>query len=433
MNMKKLLYIVSIVLAAVACRKEAEQQTVVESLEVTGPATTRVHLIDGVNAVWNAGDKVSVFYNGGSNECWNYTGADGANKGTISHEGTSFRVGNGRFTALYPYDSNASMTGDVISTTVPALQEWAASSYSWGLLVSSTEDAALRFDYACTFVRLSLYGYGKVKSVTLKGGNNEPVSGPATVDISGSSPVSNHVSGATQTVTVKKSDDSVLATLGSEEFDIWIGLLPQSFSKGFVLTVTLESGNTEDINVSGPVTLNAGEVFCVHGYLAGLETITIDFVGKVNSFSPTLPPTSNLSQSEGTHTYDTGNGTYSLTFHPAYDASWYGYGYFDHADWGRSLLLGRKGGWIKLPVMTGYALFEAEYVAGSTSGRPFISDNASDPFNHMLSNQVSANTTGNTSYYMQVENPVKNKQYYLVVGAGNLLMKKLILRYVKKD
>ena len=430
--MKRFLYIIPILLLTAACNKEGGSERVVETLSVSSPDATRVHLVDGVNAVWNSGDKVSVFYNGGVNECWEYTGNDGAFKGSISHEGNTWRIGNGRFTALYPYDSNASISGEVLSTTVPAVQEWDPSSYGWALLVSSTDDASLQFSYACAFVRLSLSGLGKIRSVSLKGGNSEPLAGPVTVDISGSSLQTAYGSGATKEITVKKADNSVLASLGTSETDLWFGLLPGTFDKGLVLTVTLESGNTEDVHVSGPSVLKAGEVFCVHARMFGTETITIDFVNKASSFSPLLPSTGNLSTSEGTHTYNSGNGTYTLTFHPAYDANWYGYGFYDHADFGRSLLLGRKGGWIKLPVLTGYALLEAEYTAGSLSGHPFLSDSTSDPFNHMLSNQV-GDTTGNTNYNMMVSNPVKNKQYYLVVGSGNLLMKKLILRYIKKD
>lgn len=432
MHMKRVFYIISVLLLVAACNKEGSPAQVVETLSVSSPDATRVHLVDGVNAVWNAGDKVSVFYNGGDNECWNYTGNDGAFKGTISHEGNTWRVGNGRFTALYPYDSSASISGEVISTTVPAVQQWDPLSYSWALLVSSTDDASLQFSYACSFVRLSLSGLGTIKSITLKGGNNEPLAGPATLDISGSSIQSAYGSGTTKEITVKNADGSILTTLGDVESDFWIGLLPGTFSKGLVLTATLESGNSEDINVSGPAVLKAGEVFCVHARMFGTETITIDFVNRASSFSPLLPSTGNLSTSDGTHTYDSGNGTYTLTFHPGYDANWYGYGFYDHTDFGRSLLLGRKGGWIKLPVLTGYALLEAEYTSGSLSGHPFLSDNPSDPFNHMLSNQI-GDTTGNTNYNMMLDNPVKNKQYYLVVGSGNLLMKKLILRYVKKD
>ena len=424
--MKRVLYIFPILALALACHKEGGSATVVETLEVSGPSASKVRLSDGVNAVWSAGDKVSVFYNGGENEQWNYTGADGSPKGTISHEGSSWRVGNGKFTALYPYDSGASISGEVISTVVPATQPYAGLSYGWALLVSSTEDASLAFEYACSFVRLSLSGLGKVKSLSLKGNNGEALAGPATVDISGNSPAAAYGSGTTQTISV--SGDAVLATLSSTEVDFWFGLLPGTFTKGFTVTVTLDSGSTEEFLVSGPVTLKAGEAFCIHGRLFGFDTITFDFVNNASAFSPKLPATGNLSTSEGTHTYDTGSGTYTLTFHPAYDSNWYGYGFYDHAEYGRALLLGRKNAWIKLPVRSGYALVEAEYEAGSLSGHPYLSDNTSDPASHMLSNQVSDTSPGNR-YSMLLNSPVKNKQYYLVVGSGNLLMRKLILRY----
>ena len=426
--MKKLLYILPILLLAAACHKEGSVQ-VVETLSVSSPAPTRVHLADGVSAVWNAGDQVSVFYNGGENEKWNYTGADGASKGTISHEGNSWRIGNGNFTALYPYDSGASMTGEVISTTIPSVQAFDPDSYTWAMLVSSTDDASLHFEYACAFVRLSLSGIGKVRSVTLKGGSNEALAGPCSVDISAGAPAAVPGSGATSSVTVNKADGSLLASLSATETDVWIGVLPGTFNKGLVFTVTLESGNTEDIQVSGPVTLKAGEVFCVHGRLFGFETVTIDFVSNPSAFSPALPTSAFNSHSDGTHTYTVNGKSYTLSFHPAYHATSYGYGMYSN-EYGKSLLLGRNGAWIKLPVMAGYALFEAEYEAGSLSGHPYLSDNASNPLSRMLSNQVSDTTPG-SSYSMTLGNPETGKQYYLVVGSGNLLMRKLILRYTK--
>ena len=426
--MGRLFYILPFLVLISGCHKEGGSGMFVETLEVSAPSTPKVHLADGVNAVWNAGDKVSVFYNGGDNEQWNYTGADGASKGTISREGSTWRVGDGKFTALYPYDAAASISGEVISTVVPATQPYVDSSYGWALLVSSTEDASLHFDYASAFVRLTLSGTGKVKGIKLRGGNGEPLAGPVTVDISGNLPVASYGSGTTQEITV--GGKTVMATISNEGTDFWVGLLPGTFSKGFTITAILESGSTEEFTVSGPVMLKSGEVFCVHGRLFGFDTVTFDFVNNAGAFSPKLPSTGNLSTSEGTHTYDSGNGTYTLTFHPGYDAAWYGYGFYDHAEYGRALLLGRKNAWIKLPVRTGYTLVEAEYEAGSLSGHPYLSDNTSNPSGHMLSNQVSDTTPG-TRYSMTLTSPVKNKQYYLVVGSGNLLMRKLILRYVK--
>ncbi len=426
--MKRLLYIVGIISLAVSCSKQSEPMMVNESLQVQSPASTRVSLSDGINAVWNKGDKVSVFYEGGANEMWEYTGEDGARKGTISHEGQTNRVGLGSFTALWPYDSGASISGTVVSTTVPATQQSTPASYSWAMLLSTTTDNSLSFQYANTFVRLGLKGAGSIKSLELKGNDNETLSGECNVDVSGPVPEASFTSGASGKSVTISNGDSVLSNITDAETDFWIATLPGTFEKGLTITVTMASGGTEDVTISGPISLKAGEVLCVHASLLGYETITLDFVNNAGAFSPILPPTSGLSTSEGTHTFTCASGKYSLTFHPAYDSNWYGYGYYDHADYGRSLLLGRKGAWIKLPVISGSALCEVEYVAGSTSGYPFISDDSSDPFNHMVSNQINA-TVGYTSYIMTVEQPVKNKQYYLVVGSGNLLMKSMTLRY----
>lgn len=426
--MKKYSFLFLVLFLALACNKGARPARVTESLQV-GSTATRVTLQDGVNAVWNTGDQVSVFYEGGVNECWDYVGADKAPKGQIQHGSTVDRVGLGEFVALWPYDSGASISGDVISTTVPAVQSYSPNSYSWGILVSKTMDNSLDFSYATAFVKLSLRGIGKVTKVELSGNNSEVLAGVASVDVSGAYPVAT-LPGGSQKLTLKNGDDSVMADLEDGTNDFWMGLVPGTFSNGFTLTVTLSSGSTEDIRVSGPLTLEAGQAFCVHATLFGFETVIIDFVNNSSAFSPALP--TSVITTEGVHTYNSGNGTYSLTFHPVSDSGVYGYGFYNHVDFGKSMLIGKKGGWIKLPVKTGYALFEVEYVSGSLSGHPFLTDNTSDPFNHMLSNQV-GDTTGNTSYSMTLDNPVKNKQYYLIVGSGNLLMKKMILRYIKVD
>ena len=419
MDMKKLLFFVSIILLAAGCSKESGQQTVTESLEITGPTETRAHLVDGVNAAWDAGDKVSVFYNGGSNECWDYTGADGAFKGTISHEGTSYRVGSGRFVALYPYDSGATISSNVITTTVPATQTYRNSSYGWASMVSSTDDASLHFNYASAFVRVSLAGLGSVKSVAVRGNNNENIAGKMSVDISGAAPTASITASGTKTITVQNGS-SVLENLGEEENDFWIGIAPGTFNSGLTVTVTLSNNSTEEFTVTGPVTVSPGEVLCVHGRLFGFLTISADFSSKTN-FSPALP--SSVVTSEGTHTFTSAGNTYSLTFHPMYDSSSYGYGFYNNSE----LLIGRKNSWIKLPVINGFALFEVEYVSGGTSGQPYLSASSSNP--KAASNQVSSSEAGSV-YSMTLSEVVANKQYYLIVGAGNLRIKSMTIRYI---
>ena len=170
-------------LLSVGCSKEREPEVIVETLQISGAQQVKAHLIDGINAVWDAGDQVSVFFNGGENECWNYTGPDGASQGTISHEGTAYRVGSGYFTAVYPYSAGASMSEDVLTTSIPEIQPYKNASYGYALMVSYTEDASLQFNYACAFLRLSLSGVGAVKSVSVKGNNDELLAGNVNVTV----------------------------------------------------------------------------------------------------------------------------------------------------------------------------------------------------------------------------------------------------------
>ena len=65
--MKHTFILLTILLLAASCNKEHESETVVETLHVSGVQKVKAHLTDGVNAVWDAGDQVSVFFNGGSN------------------------------------------------------------------------------------------------------------------------------------------------------------------------------------------------------------------------------------------------------------------------------------------------------------------------------------------------------------------------------
>lgn len=388
-----------------------------ETLEVRGPVQTRVSLVDGIHAVWNTGDKLSVFYDGGDNEQWEYTGADGAASGTIRHGGTSGRAGTGRFTAVWPYDSGASISGDVVSTTVPAAQAYRCGSYGWALLVASTTGTTLDFKYATAFVRLRLLGSGSVTGISLQGNDNEVLAGVATVNVAASSPAVSLSSG-TKTLSLSNGG-TALETLSSAPVDFWLALVPGTYSNGVTLTVTMDTGHTEVFQVSEEVTLLSGEVLCLYGDV--YESIEVDFTSTV--FTPSL--SNSLSHEQGTHSFSYGGTEYSLTFHPAYDATSYGYGMYLG-----SFLIGRKDAWIRLPVKTGYALSEVEFQATGTSGAPYISDNTSSPT--QLSNKISSSVV-DSWYSLRVENPIKNKQYYLMVGSGNLRMGKMVLKYVKKD
>lgn len=420
--MKKILIPIITLLAAISCQKGGDGKlTVKESLEAWSGVLSKVSLIDDVNAAWNTGDQLSVFYEGGSNELWQYNGPDGEMKGTITHQGSSDRVGSGRFVAMYPYYRDASISGDVITTVMPAVQEYKPMSFGWALMVSATTGNSLAFKYATSFVRVSLHGKGNVKSVMIKGNSNETLAGPVSVDISGETPVATLTSASgSKTITLKKGYE-VLEDLGDSEKHFWLAMIPGTFEKGFTITVTQESGSIDEFPVSGPVTLNAGEVFCVHCYMMGLDNISVDFTS-TTGIDPALPKS--ISTTGGTHSFLFAGNTYSLEFHPVqYGTASYGYGMYEG-----TLLIGRNDSWIKLPVRQGYALVEVEFVSSGTGGSPYISVSGTNPSE--ASNKLSGLSVGST-FCMTITNPVKNRQYYLMVTSGNLRIEKMTMKYLK--
>lgn len=416
--MKKVFIIISTILLA-SCAKESTSLSVRETLQISGTAV-KAHLVDGVNAVWDSGDQVSVFFEGGANERWDYTGADGASRGSISHEGTAYRVGSGRFTAVYPYDSGASMSQNVISTTIPATQTYRNSSYGWALMVSSTDNASLQFRYACSFIRVCLRGAGAVKSIQVQGNNNEVICGAAKVNIAGSNPATTVASGG-KVITLAGTSATMESLLKDEEKDFWIGVAPGSYSKGFTVRVTLANNSTETISVSDPVIVDCGEVFSVHGLVYSFMSLSVDFTNK-NNVSPALPTTAQTT--DGTYSFTSGGANYSLTFHPGSGRNYM----FYNAEGFPGLLIGMGGAWIKLPVIEGHALYEVEYKSAGASGSPYISTSGTNPV--QVSNQLTAGLTQGDTYAMTLYETVGGKQYYLMVGSGNLRIAVLTLRFI---
>lgn len=416
--MKKTVVILSIILLA-SCAREGVPVSVRETLQISGPEV-KAHLVDGINAVWDTGDQVSVFFEGGDNECWDYSGADGASRGSISHEGTTYRVGSGRFTAVYPYDSGASMSQDVISTTIPATQTYRNSSYGWALMVSSTENASLQFHYACSFIRVCLRGAGVVKNIQVQGNNNEFICGTAQVNIAGSAPATTVSSGG-KVITLIGSSATMESLTDETEKEFWIGLAPGSYTKGLTVTATLANNNTETIAVSGPVTVGCGEVVSVHGLIYSFMTLSVDFTNR-NNVTPALPTAAQTA--DGNFSFSSGGANYSLTLHPGSGRNFMYY----NAEGYPGLLIGMGGAWIKLPVIEGHALYEVEYRTAGASGSPYISTSGTNPV--QVSNQLTAGLTQGETYTMTLYELESGKQYYLMVGGGNLRIAVLTLRYI---
>ncbi len=134
---------------AVACAEEMEGPSS-EGLErrsfvsIADGDMTRTSLSADYNVVWSQGDAISVFA-GGENKKFSVSNLRDDNKVATFEGVSSFAE---KYYALYPYDENASFTGETITASLPSVQPAAAGTFADGMNLSagktSTEEIQFR-------------------------------------------------------------------------------------------------------------------------------------------------------------------------------------------------------------------------------------------------------------------------------------------------
>lgn len=242
--MRRVLFIAIITTLLTACTAEFTEQIAPlapNSIEVSFEEDSRIQLNEYGQTVWTAGDEVSVFYRSYVNECWKYSGVTGSTSGHLVNQGNASTETTKRIVAVYPYDEGYTLTDSALNLTIPAYQTYATNSYGVGdnIMVGVTEGYNVWFRNIFGFLRLSLSGDKIIKSITIKGNNNEVVAGAATVDLQ--SLGIDFKQGSTE-ITID-CEDGVQLTEIPKTFHF--ALAPQKFSKG--ITVTLNCADGEKI------------------------------------------------------------------------------------------------------------------------------------------------------------------------------------------
>ena len=218
---------------------------------------TKTALANGNSVVWSAGDQIAVFQ--GASVADRYVVNDayvGSDKGLFEIEemagGTQSFQSN---VAIYPYEEGLSctkLTGNegsyqVAGVTIPATQNYSAGSFADESfpMVAVTEgrtDHTLSFKNLCGVLKLQLKGTAKVKTIELRGNDNEPLSGDATVKAysDGSAPMVTMSPDASPIVTLDCGDGVHLNETTATDF--LLAIPPTVFEKGFTVTVTTIDG-----------------------------------------------------------------------------------------------------------------------------------------------------------------------------------------------
>lgn len=232
-----------------------------ETLRVAFEEDSRIQLQNN-KTVWTKGDLVSVFYKSNANQKWEYRGETGARVADL------YCIDSGIATAttnsvmvVYPYNADYvySLSTGNIEAVLPTTQHYLKDSYGIGdnLMVSQSEFTQFSLKSVCGWLKVQISGNGeKVKSITLKGNNNEQVAGLIYVDTStakatlasqsGSADDDSSVGGNLvfedniyKTVTL---DCDKGVALGSTATAFYIAIPPQSFEKGLSIDIEAIDG-----------------------------------------------------------------------------------------------------------------------------------------------------------------------------------------------
>lgn len=205
------------------------------------PATKTTLSSDGKTVVWSAADSLSVFDVTGRNNSFVLT--SGAGTSNAKFDG-SFTKGSEILYAIYPQDSTATISGSVISTTIPAKQTAIAKSFADDTNISvgiakpdpvtntawaGMKNAAMYFKFK---IPSDMSGVTSVK-LTANGGVN--LAGKVSVDAAAEAPVATVVSGGSNSITLS-------GTLSAGQTYYMVSAVT-NLTSGFSITVTSGSNS----------------------------------------------------------------------------------------------------------------------------------------------------------------------------------------------
>lgn len=242
-TMRKISFIAALVVAmiAVSCVKDLREDNAENGMLPDIPTEEVVTFKAAFGAVskavleageeeskvkWDEGDQVSVLV-GENVYLYKAENSDYTTNLLPEEKGVP---ANGVYYAVYPYDAEAIITGDVITTSLPSSQKAVQDSFSAHLSVSKAdEENCFAFRNVCGLVRVKV-AIDNVTKIEFKGNNDEDVAGCINVTVS-DNPTWVAVEGATKTLELVPGESGVI-----ERGYYYFAVLPQTFEKGITVT-----------------------------------------------------------------------------------------------------------------------------------------------------------------------------------------------------
>ncbi len=271
----------ALLISAVACTNESQElsnpsgdiqkisfEATILDMEDAGElegVDTRSMMREGGEIYWNANDALGVFRQDGT-----ATPFTTENGGKVTRfEG--YQDVTGEFYALYPYNKDAKLSGNIISTKLSAVQYPEPGSFYNGgniLLAKTKQNETAHFHNVCAWFRVSISeDYAKeITGITLEGNNGELLAGDVTIDVSSDDDFK---------MSVVNSEKASKKISMSTEDHFYTGkyyyfiLAPQTFEKGIKLTLINKDGLVWKRELTAPATLHAGKYLSISNIMPG--------------------------------------------------------------------------------------------------------------------------------------------------------------------
>lgn len=228
------------------------------AIHVSTNDESRIQLNYECKSVWNYKDQVSVFADGRNNSCWEFQGLDGDTSGDLLPVVSGEVVPEGQITIIYPYQTEATKEDGKYMVTLPSTQSYEKGSYdrNSNILIGQGTKQDVMMKNVLAWIKIKFQTNAAVKSVTLKGKNNEVLAGDISID---ASTLLCEVT-ASPKKSVKIVTNSQIGGNFDETIEFYFAVVPQLFSNGFSIDIEFTDGSTYHKETSKAIDLKRNNI-----------------------------------------------------------------------------------------------------------------------------------------------------------------------------
>lgn len=251
---------------------------------------------------WTSNDQLSIFMGTTLNQHYRFTGNTGDNSGGFEQASspgfvTGNTLDNPCHYAYYPYNSQIKIKEDGVMTVIlPTEQDYAKNSFGVGAnsmiaVTKDLNDMQLSFKNVGGYFKFKFYGDDiTLKSISLKGNQDEKIAGTATLTASHNAlPSIKMNSNATEIITLNCGDGIKIGQTKEEATEIWLVIPPIKFEQGFTLTLMDIDGNEFVKSTTKAFEIKRNTIKPISAIKVEIEKIPTYHVAKAGTLSDLIP------------------------------------------------------------------------------------------------------------------------------------------------